>query len=145
MTQQMNATALHDLAGAVHDIANRRAGVMSTYEVANLEIAHEQLNQFAKSIERPAPTEHCLSTAQHGGHEWATRKGWPGTGYWCPGFEAAEEHPPTREQIAEVLWRNEDPARHNRDFIEADPLTRADHLESAAAVLALIQNGADRG
>lgn len=58
--------------------------------------------------------------------------------------ESVTPHSPTREQIAEALWRNEDPARHNRDFIEADPLIRADHLEAADAVLGLIQNGADR-
>ncbi|PZF11782.1 hypothetical protein [Curtobacterium sp. MCLR17_034] len=85
-------------------------------------------------IERPVPTEHCLSTAQHDGHEWAAHEGQPGTGYWCPGFDAAEDHPPTREQIAEVMQRADQTARwgENRYEVQAD------------AVLALFQNGADR-
>lgn len=51
-------------------------------------------------IERPVPTEHCLSTAHHTAHEWGGHDGQTATGYWCPGFNDPEPSVPTREQIA---------------------------------------------
>lgn len=88
-------------------------------------------------IERPVTTEHCLSTAQHDGHEWAAHEGQPGTGYWCPGFDAADEHPPTREQIADAIWKA-------LPYEAQEAMLTTDADEAAEAVLALIQNGADR-
>jgi hypothetical protein len=53
-------------------------------------------------------------------------------------------HPPTREQIAEALYLDDADHEDLSWASEANLLTREAYLKNADAVLALIQNGADR-
>lgn len=94
-------------------------------------------------IERSVPAEHCLSTAHHGGHEWGGYDGQAATGYWCEGFDASDEapYPPTREQIAEAIAAELRTGNETAHSVQAT--RRVQQLTDA--VLALIQNGADRG
>jgi hypothetical protein len=94
-------------------------------------------------IERPVPTEHCLSTAHHDGHEWGAHESQPGTGYWCPGFDATEAHPPTREQIAEAVEAVAEAYAPVRDW-DTELMYPDDTWDALVALHALIQNGADR-
>lgn len=136
MTDQMNGPALRDLASVVRRIAERRADVISAYEVANLEIADEQLNRFADRIERPVPTAECTG-------DWRCGAALHVHGCFEDHGEcdSPAEHPingvepsvPTREQIAEALHRSDESTSY-------DPF---DYERGADAVLTLL-NGADR-
>lgn len=83
-----------------HDIENGDRYVLDGPYLSDMQILR---------IERPVPTEHCLSTGHHDGHEWGGHDGQTGTGYWCTGFDAADQHPsvPTREQIADAIEQDE--------------------------------------
>lgn len=100
--------------------------------------AAEELGEFES--EHPVPTtdepRRVLMTHPHDGH---------GPDDTCLDCETkTSPHPPTRERIAEALWRADLNPQTEVTWTGTPPWMVEHYLSRADAVLALIQNGADR-
>lgn len=89
------------------------------------------------------PEASCFRKQSHGPHYWGQYQGDKYTKH-CLGIgsERIEPSLPTREQIAEALWREENAAPS--DVVTGTPWLRSSYFNQAAAVLALLQKTADR-